>query len=49
MSLLFVPLGGWVVKQFLLSSFLIIFIVLLQMSVVGVLLSGFYLHEFLLY
>lgn len=37
------------VKQFLLSGFLIIFIVFLQMAVVGVLLSGFYLHEFLLY
>lgn len=34
------------VKQFLLKGFPIIFIVLLQMSVVGVLLSGFYLHEF---
>jgi len=33
------------VKQFLLKGFLIIFIVLFQMSVVGVLSSGFYLHE----
>lgn len=37
------------VKQFLLNGFLMIFVVLLQMSVVGVLLSGFYLHGFLLY
>lgn len=34
------------VKQFLLKGFLIIFVVLLQVSVVGVLLSGLYLHEF---